>query len=216
MFDDVWTPKQSKKLRLAFDNPQMYPFLDVSQVNSRTFNEDQWDNIFWIARQREAHPRPLNHTKIYSDGQKSFGTGTPVDGVERFWRNLIAGSASVRFHRPDSGIGLNDTAKACICAARKAESRTAMWEVSTAMEFLSNRETDEAYLAARPGEKYLLYFTDGGSVTLDLSGYSQTFSLRWINVSTGDWGQTASLKGGSKASISAPGKSGWVAAIVRQ
>ncbi len=216
MFDDAWKPKQSEKLRLAFDDPRMYPFLDVSQVNSRTFNEDQWDNILWIARQREAHPRPLNHTKIYSDGQKSFGTGTPVDGVERFWRNLIAGSASVRFHRPDAGIGLNDTAKACIRAARKAESRTAMWEVSPAMELLSNRETDEAYLAARPGEKYLLYFTDGGSVTLDLSGYSHTFSMRWINVSTGDWGQSASLEGGSKVNISAPGKSGWVAAIVRQ
>ncbi len=139
-----------------------------------------------------------------------------TDGVERFWRNLIAGSAAVRFHRPDSGIGLNDTAQACIRAARKAETRIPLWEVRTAMELLSSRETDEAYLAARPGEKYLLYFTDGGSVTLDLTGHSQTFDLRWINVSTGDWGQTTTLKGGSKVNISAPGKSGWVAAIVRQ
>lgn len=216
MFDDVWHPKRSQKLRLALDNPMKYPFLDVSQVNSRTFNEDHWDNIIWIAHELEAHPRPLNHTKIYSDGQKSFGTGTPVDGVERFWRDLIAGSASVRFHRPDSGIGLNDTAKACIRAARKAESRISLWEVTTAMDRLSNRETDEAYLAARPGAKYLLYFTDGGSVTLNLTSHPYMFDLRWIDVSTGAWGQSATLSGGRIVDISAPGKSGWVATIVRE
>ncbi len=204
MFDDVWKPKQSKKLRLAFGNPKMYPFLDVSQVNSRAFNEDHWNNISWIAQRREAHRRPLNHVKIYSDGEFSFGTGTPVDGVERFWRNLIAGSASVRFHRPPAGIGLNDIAMACIRAARKAESRIPPWEVQTAMDLLGNRETDEAYLAARPGDKYLLYFTDGGSVSLDLTGHSQTFDLHWINISTGDWGQMTTLTGGSKVNISAP------------
>ena len=52
-------------------------------------------------------PRPLNNTKIYSAGQTGFGSGTPKEGVERFWRNLIAGAASCRFHRPTSGIGLN-------------------------------------------------------------------------------------------------------------
>ena len=129
---------------------------------------------------------------------------------------MIAGSAAVRFHRPDSGIGLNDIAKACILAARKAESRVPLWEVRTAMDLLSGREADEAYLAARPGEKYLLYFTDGGLVTLDLTGHSQTFDLRWINVSTGEWGRMTTLKGGSKVNISAPGKSGWVATTVRQ
>ena len=160
--------------------------------------------------------RPLNHTKIYSDGQTSFGSGTPVDGVERFWRNLIAGSAAVRFHRPTSGIGLNDVAKACIRAARKAESRVPLWEVSAAMELLGDRESDEAYLAALPGEKYLLYFTHGGSVTLDLSGHSKPFAVRWINVSTGAWGPTARVQGGGMVMVAAPGERGWVAAILRE
>ncbi len=216
MFDDAWKPKQSEKLREAFDNPEMYPFLDVSQVNSRTFNQDQWENFFWIAQQREAHPRPLNHVKIYSDGKYSFGTGTPVDGVERFWRNLIAGSATVRFHRPDAGIGLNDIAKACIAAARKAETRIRMWEVATAMELLGNREPDEAYLAAKPGEKYLLYFTDGGSVTLDLRGRPQDYDMRWISVSTGEWGESMKVTGGKRVEISAPGQLGWVATLVKE
>jgi hypothetical protein len=76
-------------------------------------------------------------------------------------------------------------------------------------------EADEAYLAALAGEKYLLYFTDGGSVTLDLTDHSRKFELRWINVSTGDWGATTTVQGGSKVNVTAPGKSGWVATIVR-
>jgi len=216
MFDDAWNPTKSGKLRMALDDPATYPFLDVSQVNSRTFNEDHWNNIFWIAQQREAHPRPLNHTKIYSDGQFSFGTGLPQDGVERFWRNLIAGSASVRFHRPTAGIGLNDVAKACIRAARKIESEVPFWEVRPAMGLLGRRETDEAYLAADPGRKYLLYFTDGGEVDLDLSNAKGSFSLKWVNVDTGDWGDTTTILAASRVAIAAPSRGNWAASLTKR
>ena len=123
MFDDFHRGPESQKLAIVETNPDTYDFVDVSQVNSRTFNEDHCNNVFWFNERLRNLNRPLNNTKIYSDGEKSFGTGTPVDGVERFWRNLISGCASCRFHRPDSGIGLNPISQACIRAARKAESR---------------------------------------------------------------------------------------------
>jgi len=216
MFDDAFKPRQSEKLRLAIDNPKLYPFLDISQVNSRNFNEEHWNELYWIAQQAAKYPRPLNHTKIYSAGQKSFGTGTPVDGVERFWRNLIAGSASCRFHRPDSGIGLNEIAKACIGAARKIETLVKFWDVEPRLELLKKRETDEAYLAAKPGSQYVLYFTDGGQVELDLSKHAGRFQLRWVNIATGGWGTKSTLEGGRSVSVSAPGSGGWAAAIIRQ
>lgn len=215
MFDDGWNPTKSQKLRLAFDSPDRYDFIDISQVNSRTFNEDHWNNIFWVVQQLDAAPRPVNNTKIYSDGNFSFGTGTPVDGVERFWRNLIAGCASCRFHRPDAGIGLNDIAKACIGAARKVESRVKFWDVAPHMELLSDRESDEAYLAAKPGEAYIVYFTDGGAVGLDLSGHDGSFEGRWVNIATGEWGETFTLTGGAIVEVSAPGSGGWAAGITR-
>ena len=216
MFFDTWAPRQSTRLRQALDDPRAYTFIDVSQVNSRNFDEDHWDDIHWIARQRDLNPRPLNHVKIYSDGEKKFGTGTPVDGVERFWRNLIAGSAALRFHRPDSGIGLNEIAKANIRAARKVESQISYWDVSAAMHLLSNREADEAYLAASPGERYLLYYTEGGTVTVNLTNHPGSYSLNWIDLSTGDWGPATTINGGARISIPAPSKSGWVATIVRR
>jgi hypothetical protein len=119
MFDDVFKPETSAKLKQAFEKPKIYTFLDISQVNSRSFNEANWVKLAWLDQQAKKHPRPLNHTKIYSGGQSSWGSGTARDGIERFWRNLIAGAASCRFHRPTSGIGLNETAQAFIKSAIK-------------------------------------------------------------------------------------------------
>ncbi|HUV67415.1 MAG TPA: DUF6298 domain-containing protein [Sedimentisphaerales bacterium] len=216
MFDDAWKPKVSAKLKQAFDDPKAYPFIDVSQVNSRTFNQDHWNNMIWVSQQAREHPRPLNHTKIYSDGQTSFGSGTPIDGVERFWRNLIAGSASCRFHRPTSGIGLNETAQACIKAARKVESLVKFWDIESHIELLSDRQSDEAYLAAKPAEQYVLFFTDGGSVGLDLKACPGTLALQWVNIQTGDWGQKAEISGGKVTTIDAPAKGPWAAAITKR
>jgi hypothetical protein len=216
MFDDVWKPQSSAKLRQAFDNPQVYPFIDISQVNSRTFNEAHWNNLMWIMNQVKKHPRPLNNTKIYSAGQTSWGSGTPKDGVERFWRNLIAGSASCRFHRPGAGIGLNDTAKGCILTTRKVEKLIKFWEVEPHMGLLSNREDDEAYIATKLGEQYVLYFTDGGSVGLNLKGCQGKFQLRWIDIRTGNWVDRKAIPGGRVVTVNAPDKGPWVAVIVRQ
>lgn len=41
----------SAKLKQALDNPRTYTFIDISQVNSRTFNEDHSNNVKWIAEQ---------------------------------------------------------------------------------------------------------------------------------------------------------------------
>ena len=213
MFDDAHKPSKSAKLKQAFAAVKMYPFLDVSQVNSRTFNEDHWDCFYWIVRQREKHPRPLNHTKIYSDGKLSFGTGTPIDGVERFWRNLIGGAASCRFHRPPAGIGLNATSRACIGSARKIETLVPFWDVRPAMHLLSDRSADEAYLAADAGKKYILFFTDGGSVGLDLRKTTTRYAVRWVSIAANAWRDPAAIDGGRIVKIAAPGKGPWAAAI---
>ena len=214
MFDDVWKPETSDKLRHAIDRPDVYPFLDVSQVNSRSFGQAHWDHFEWIASQIAQAPRPLNNTKIYSAGETRWGSGTPKDGVERFWRNLLGGAASCRFHRDGAGIGLNDIAQACLRAARKVETLVKFWDLEPHMELLSDRDENEAYLAANPGQQYVLFMTDGGSVDIDLQGADGRLGGRWADVSTGEWGQSFQLVGGAHAALAAPGAGPWVAAIV--
>ena len=225
MFDDAFEAEKAKHTPILFHDAEHYMFADISQVNSRNYDQTHWERLRWLLRQVNTHPRPSNHTKIYGSGYKSFGTGGPEDGIERFWRNILGGSASARFHRPDSGNGLNDLAKGSIKAARILESLIKFWDITPQMNLLSNREINEAYLAAKPGEHYALYFTNGGSVGLDLSGATGSFDVTWISVSMGIRTRTSAaggyrlmkktIEGGGLVTISAPYKGGWVAAIVK-
>lgn len=72
----------------------------------------------------------------------------------------------------------------------------------------------------------MLYFTNGGSVGLDLSGAAGVFGVTWISVSMGLRIQTAAvlgyrlmettIQGGGVVALSTPYKGGWIAAIVKQ
>lgn len=226
MFDDTYLGIDARHTTVIFNDPEHYMFAEISQVNSRNFDEKHWDTLQWLLRRINRHPRPSNHTKIYGSGYHTFGTGGPEDGIERFWRNLLGGSASARFHRPDSGNGLNDLAQSSIRAARLLEERIRFWEVEPHMELLSERAPNEAYLAAKPPEKYVLYFPNGGSVRLDLSRAAGTFEITWISVSMGRVVQSSqggryqlmdkSLEGGRTVTLSAPYKGGWIAALVKK
>ena len=226
MFDDAFDADKAKHTPILFNDAEHYMFADISQVNSRNYDQTHWERLQWLLRQINTHPRPTNHTKIYGSGYYSFGTGGPEDGVERFWRDILGGSASARFHRPDAGNGLNDFAKGSIKAARILESLIKFWDITPQMGLLSDRESNEAYLAAKPGERYALYFTNGGSVGLDLSGATGSLGVTWISVSMGVRTRTSAaggyrlmkktIEGGGVVAISAPYKGGWVAAIVKK
>ena len=93
------------------------------------------------------------------------------------------------------------------------------------MGLLSHRKRNEAYLAAKPGEHYALYLTNGGSVGLDLSDARGSFDVTWISVSMGITTQSSAaggyrlmkktIQGGGVVTLSAPYKGGWVAAITK-
>jgi len=227
MFDDAFRAQEAEHTPLIFEDPEHYMFADISQVNSRNYDEQHWERLQWLLEQvNEKHPRPSNHTKIYGSGYHAFGTGGPEDGVERFWRNILGASASSRFHRPDSGNGLNDLAKASIRAARILEGQIRLWDVRPHMGLLTDREANGAYLSAAPGQSYALYFPNGGSVGLDLTDAPGTYGITWISVSMGICVETAAdlgyrrmdrtIEGGGVVKLSAPYKGGWVAAIVRE
>ncbi len=209
---DAWDLR-SEQHRRTLDHPELYDFADVSQ-NNQNRGERHWKNFLWVRHYVSKHPRPLNTVKTYGADGGRFGNSR--DGVERLWRHLIAGAASVRFHRPDSGLGLSPPAKAAIAAARKLESLVPLWDVNPANELLSERQTNEAYLAAKPGKMYALYFPDGGSVRLNLSDAPGRFQLRWIDIGSGQWGPKKQITGGDKVEITAPGKGHWAAAVVKQ
>jgi hypothetical protein len=199
--------------RRTLDHPELYDFADVSQNNQKK-GQVHWDNFQTVRRHIAKHPRPLNTVKTYGADNGKYGNNR--DGLERWWRHVIGGAASARFHRPDSGLGLSEPAKASLRAARKLESLIPLWSVQPANELLSDRADNEAYLAADPGSAYALYFTDGGSVGLDLRKASGDFQLQWIDIATGNPVAMQTIAGGQTVPVKAPGKGHWVAAITKR
>ena len=208
MWDD-WN-LQGPHHRRTLDRSERYDFVDVSQNNHRK-GQRHWDNFQWVRRYVAEHPRPINTVKTYGADGGRFGDSR--DGVQRFWRHVIGGAAAARFHRPDAGLGLSEPAVASLAAARKMASLVKLWECEPALELLRDRDANEAYATAKPRGAYIVYFTDGGSVGLDLVDASGAYRLRWISIATGEWGAQSEVQGGAIVELDAPGKGGWLAVI---
>jgi hypothetical protein len=113
-------------------------------------------------------------------------------------------------------LGLSDKAVAAIRAARKLESKIPLWTVQPANELLSDRASNEAYLAADSGHAYALYFPAGGEVQLDLSAARRKLVAHWINIDTGEWGARQEIAEGGNRVIAPPDQGNWAVAIVTQ
>lgn len=210
MWDD-WNLAAERHKR-TFDHPELYDFVDVSQ-NNHNKGQKHWDNFLHVRQYLSSKPRPMNTTKTYGATGNKFGHNDQ-DAIERFSRHLLAGAASIRFHRPDAGLGLNDKAVACIQAARKLESLVSLWSVEPAAELLSGCDPNEAYVAADQGRAYAVYFPASGEVSIDLTDAKGTLAVHWININTGKFGPQEKINGGGKVRLTSPGSENWVAAIV--
>ncbi|MEM7387829.1 MAG: hypothetical protein AAF514_23085, partial [Verrucomicrobiota bacterium] len=187
MWDDWDLTAESH--RQTFDHPEIYDFVDVSQ-NNHNKGQKHWDQFLYVRDYLEKVPRPMNTTKIYGADGNKFGH-SDQDAIERFWRHLLGGGATVRFHRPDSGLGLSDKAVACLKAARLLEAHVRLWHLDPGNRLLGDRKENEAYLASQTGKAYALFFPAGGkkgerSVTLDLTGVGGTYTGHWVSIDEGN------------------------------
>jgi hypothetical protein len=198
----------------TFDHPELYSFVDVSQNNHQQ-GQTHWDNALKQLKRVAASGkvRPLNCVKTYGADTGRFGNDR--DGQERFWRSIFVGIAAARFHRPDSGLGLNDKAQANIRGMRMLAGEIDVLAAGPANELLDMRSPNEAYCMAVPGEAYAVYFTDGGQVTLDVSAVGdKPVTLKWLDVAAGKWSQprkTAVEDG--KVSLKTPGEGFWAVVV---
>jgi len=210
MWDD-WDLKAPAHRR-TFDHPELYDFVDVSQ-NNHNKGDKHWDNALWVRAYLAARPRPINTVKTYGADRNKFGH-SDRDGIERFVRHILAGFASARFHRPDSGLGFNNKAQSAIRAMRKLESLVKPWDLAPLDGFLTAREPGEAYAAGKPGLPYVVYFPDGGSVGLNAA--AGHLAVRWIDINTGEWGPQSRLPANGPSELTAPGPGHWLAVIAKQ
>ena len=197
-------------------HPEIYSYLDISQNNHQN-GQTHWDNMMAARQLLGDIIRPMNNVKIY--GGERHGGGL-VEGYNKFWRSILGGCASVRFHRPGRvhgyyGAGLSEMARTQIRSARMFQEAFDIFRAQpdANSSLLSGRDENEAYLTYIPGEQYALYFPDGGSVSLDLKDVQSRFYLQWLDISESRWLEEDAFEGGDRVNISAPPTGQWLALI---
>jgi hypothetical protein len=181
-------------VRQVLGNPGLYTFADISQNNQDALGLSGTAHMDKVLRLRQfvaaAGEMPLNNVKIYGaeNGTKEAGSG--IEAVQRFWRDLFGGCASVRFHRnhhqnPSWGMGLTEDAQLTIQAARAFSQEFNVFNASPLPGLLSNVSANQAYCMGNPGVEYAVYLPKGGSVVFDPLIYTEEVEVSWFDVETG-------------------------------
>lgn len=211
---EMWDPHNLAHIthRETFDHPEVYDFVEISQNNHQR-GQNHWDNgLAQIERLKMLdNLRPVNNIKVYGSDLGRHGGGTQ-NGMQSFIRNVLLGSAAVRFHRPNSGLGLGSQAQSVIRSMRDLTDRMGadFFMAEPHNDLLGERAANEAYCRAVPGKVYAVYFTDGGEVTLNLFNAKEKGQLQWLNVMKSEWSEGPVLNGGQVATLKAPGPGHWV------
>jgi hypothetical protein len=180
-------------VRLVLGNPGLYTFVDISQNNQDALGLSGTAHMDKVLRLRQfvaaAGEMPINNVKIYGaeNGTKEAGSG--IEAIQRFWRDLFGGCASVRFHRPHHpnpwGMGLNENAQQTIRAAHAFSQGFNVFNASPLPELLTNVSANQAYCMGNPGIEYAVYLPEGGSVVFDPLVYTEKVEVSWFDVETG-------------------------------
>jgi hypothetical protein len=177
---------------VTLNDPVNFSFIEISNNNAQT-GQVHFETAYYIREkiQDSGILRPINNVKIYGAGEGGWN-GSAKDGQERFWRNVFAGAASVRFHRPDAGLGSSDVALSHIKSMRMLTSEMDFFNHKPANHLLSNREANEAYCLASEEKEYAVYFPGKGDVTLNVP--SGKYEIRWMNILTSEWSRIETME----------------------
>lgn len=166
------------------EHPEFFSYVETSQNNWQT-GQTHYDKLRWIKEQlseSNTGSRPINNVKVY--GRTRPGEPCiPELNLERWWQNIFAGCASSRFHRPESGLGLNETAQQAIAAARTFFREFNFFQAVPRLDILLAREENEAYCLMIPYNIFAVYFPKGGEVNLKIIE-PKTYQVRWFDTQT--------------------------------
>ncbi|MGI9547000.1 MAG: hypothetical protein ACR2MM_07180 [Flavobacteriaceae bacterium] len=163
-----------------------YNYMDIANNNAQD-GQTHYDTGLWIRNEIEKSEkiRPINNVKIYGADVSQLWSGSIREGQQRFWRNIFAGHAAVRFHRPDAGIGLSKLAQINIRSMRMLTEKADIFSFRPANEILGDRKSNEAYCMTNGSGEYILYMPTGGVVKLDIP--EQDYSMETMRIIQSFW-----------------------------
>ena len=192
-------------LRHVLTFPERFDYVDISQINQDSKGARgpaHWDYLMFL-RQKIASfgPVPMNNVKIYgaTDGNNNYSAGSETEAIDRFWRDIFAGCASARFHRPSSpdrpwGSGLNERVQTNLKALQMLLEKFDMFASTPQNDLLSPRVSVpsmmEAYVSAHIGQQYAIYFPQGRyKIDLDPWVFADKLKLQWLDINDLEWSE---------------------------
>jgi hypothetical protein len=190
-------------VRHVLSHRDIYSFAEISQNNQDSRGgrgQGHWDNIMvWREKIASHHggPMPMNNEKVYGaiDGT-NYSAGTESEAINRFWRNIFAGCASSRFHRPAPprmwGSGLNARVQTNLKAMQMLLEELDIFSCVPQNYLLIDRvqvpTTVEAYATANIGKQYAVFFPQGRySINLDPWVFVNELKVRWLDIDQLKW-----------------------------
>jgi len=200
----------------TLNHPETYSYIDISNNSVQTgrvhYKTGHW---VWDQVQQSGKIRPINTVKIYgSDNTGWAGGGTSQDAGERFWRNIFAGLATSRFHRPTVGMGLSETAMAHMKSMRMLTDEFDIFTSKPYNTYLDEEgDEKEVYCLAGEGGKYAVVFFDSIDYKIDISSATEGVQVKWLDIMSSKWLKQEDYKNVDSVSLISPGNGFWAALI---
>ena len=210
---EMWDPHNLYHIshRESFDHPEIYSFVEISQNNHQK-GEAHWKNGLKQLKRLQSPDlkRPVNNVKTYGNDLGRHGHGSQ-NGKESFVRSIFFGSASSRFHRTNSGLGITKEAQSVIKSLRMVTESIDFFKSKIGNHLLQQREENEAYCRFTDKKEFIIFFTDGGEVELDLP--IADYHVKWLDAQTASWVNESTIISPGKINLAAPDNGLWFALI---
>ncbi len=202
----------------TINDPESYQFIDIYNNNAQRC-EVHYNTSLFVRNHVlfSRYPRPINNVKIYGGMMNTIGhdnihwAAFHKDGEERFWRNIFAGHASARFHRPDWGMGLNHVAQHHIKSMRMLTDSLDFFNMKPANHLLTNREENEAFCISIDDKEFAIYFTGKGDVSLNVP--PGEYEVNWLQIRSSQWGEPYTMQ--FPGTLKTPSDDQWAVLIRR-
>ena len=181
----------------------IFDFVDISQINQDSKGargQAHWDLLMYLRQKIASYgPIPMNNEKIYgaTDGNSNYSAGSENEAIDRFWRNIFAGCASARFHRPAApdrlwGSGLNGRVQTNLKALEMLLEKFDLFAGTPHNDLLypsvSVPSIMEAYVSANIGHQYAIYFPQGRyKIDLDPWVFAEKVKIQWLDINKLKW-----------------------------
>ncbi len=196
------------------NSPELYSFLEISQNNGHSqTGQVHYNQILKLRSYLSSKPRPMNNVKVYG-GEGGFGGAE--EGIRKFWRNIFAGSAAIRFHRRTfhgAGLGLSESAQIHLRSARDVTDEFNIFLSEPRNDLISNRYPDSSYCLARIGEQYLIFFPKSAEILLDVSGAKNNLTIKWYNILKNHWTESETVENKGTLILKTPAEGLWAVLV---